>query len=186
MQRLQSFDSINSIFLLISEWIIPTGLDLEGIAALIVGIGFPYLSNFLLNFFCDKHEFARAAAKDRGESLHLTIYEAIDNKQPIELTMQNNKVYIGLVSITGDFVNEFVIVTPYFSGYREEKTKVLVITNNYQNVLVEMKKKENSSKIKIERSNLNVTLKMSDIVTAKVFYPEVYVEFERLNRRSIV
>ena len=96
------------------------------------------------------------------------------------------KVYIGLVSITGDFVNEFVIVTPYFSGYREEKTKVLVITNNYQNVLVEMKKKENSSKIEIERSNLNVTLKMSDIVTAKIFYPEVYVEFERLNRRSIV
>ena len=91
-----------------------------------------------------------------------------------------------MVSITGDFVNEFVIVPPYFSGYWEEKTKVLVITNNYQNVLVEMKKKENSSKIEIERSNLNVTLKMSDVATAKVFYPEVYVELERLNRRSIV
>ena len=161
--------------IMISEWIIPTGFNLESMAALIIGVMFPYL----LNPFFSKRKFARVAAKDRGDSLHLMIYQAIENDQPIELTMQNGKVYIGLVSITGGFVNECAIVTPYFSGYREEKTNVLVITNNYQDVLAEMMK----SGIKIKRSDLNVTLNMSDVATAKVFHPEVYVELEKLSRR---
>ena len=182
---LLTFNIMNLIISIISEWTIPTGLELESMTALFVGVGLSFLLNLILRIRFGKHEFAKVAAKDRGESLHLMIYEAIENKQPIELTMQNEKVYIGLVSITGDFFNECVIVTPYFSGYRDEKTNDLVITNNYKGVLTEMRNKENSSMIEIEHSDLNVTLKMSDVATAQIFYPEVYIELERLSRRSI-
>ena len=52
-------------------------------------------------------------------------------------------------------------------------------------VLTEMRNGENSSMIEIEHSDLNVTLKMSDVATAQVFYPEVYVELERFSRKSM-
>ena len=162
-------DSVNSI----SKWIIPTGFNLESTIAFSIGLVFPHF----LNLFFGRQKFARIMAKDQGDSLHLMIYKAIDNDQPIELTLQNRKVYIGLVSIAGDFVNENIIVTPYYSGYRDKETKVLIITNNYQDVLEEMKRKKVLQKIGIQRSNLNVTVRMRDVATARVFYPEVYAEF---------
>ena len=175
------FNYSNLMISFISDWFIPTRFDLESMMALVVGIGFP----FLFNLFSDKHKFAKIAAKDRGDSLHLMIYKAIENEQPIELMMQNGKVYIGLVMITGDLFNEYVIVTPYFSGYRDEKTNELVITNNYRDAQKEMTKKENSSRIEIEHPDLNVTLKMNDVATAQVFYPEIYAELEKLSMKSM-
>lgn len=171
------FNSINDI----SEWITPTGFNLESTVAFSMGLVLPHF----LNIFFDRQKFARIMAKNQGDSLHLMIYKAIDNRKPIELTMRNRKVYIGLVSIAGDFVNENIIVTPYYSGYRDKETRALIITSNYQDVLAEMKKKEILQKIGIERSDLNVTVRMNDVATAREYYPEVYFEFEKLSMAQV-
>ena len=168
----------------ISEWLIPTKFDLESMAALVLGIVLAYFLNAILKPIFDKHEFVKTAAKDRGELLHLMIYVATEGHKPIELTMQNDKVYIGLVSIVGELFNECVIVTPYFGGYRDKETNNMVIINNYIDVLKEINEKK-LSKIKIEQPDLNIVLKMSDVAAAQVFYPEVYTELKKLGKRSI-
>ena len=180
------FSHVNLKSSFISEWLIPTRFDLESMAALVLGIGLASFSNIILKLFFDKHEFAKAAAKDRGELLHLMIYFATESQKPIELTMQNDKVYVGLVSIKGELFNECVVVTPYFSGYRDKKTNNLVIINNYIDVLKEVREKKSLAEIKIELPDLNIILKMSDVAAAQVFYPEVYTELKKLGNRSIM
>ena len=174
------YQSIDYIVICVSEWLIPTGFNLESTLAMIIGIASPYALNRLF----DRHKWANRAAIDRGDVLHARIYEANSNKQTIELTMQNRDVYIGFISKLESLGSDFVDLIPLASGYRDEKTKDLVIKRDYTNIMIGMEEKTIISRIGINHSNLSVTLKMSDVSSAQLFYPEVYAEFERLRGRS--
>ena len=73
---------------------------------------------------------------------------------------------------------------PLAIGYRDEKTKDLVIKLDYSNIMIGIGEKTVFSETGINHSNLSITLKMSDVSAAQYFYPEVYAEFERLGRKS--
>ena len=98
--------------------------------------------------------------------------------------MQNGDVYIGFISKLEGLDIDFVDLISLASGYRDEKTKDLVIKRDYSNIMIGIGEKTIFSEIGINHSNLSITLKMSDISAAQYFYPEVYAEFERLRRRS--
>ncbi len=171
----------------ISEWFIPTGFNFESALAMIIGIGSPYLLNF--NIYKEKRvnynqKWAKRAAENRGHFLQIRIFEANSKGQLIELAMQNGEVYIGYVRILGRLDNEYISLNPCFSGYRDEKTKDLIIMRDYLKVVFGSEEKKGNLESRINHSNLSVTLKMSDVSTAQLFYPEVYAEFERLRKRS--
>lgn len=180
LSAISPINSINYIISCISEWFIPTGFNLEATLAMIIGIASPYALNRLL----DKHKWANRAAMDRGDVLHTRIYKAISNRQTIEIMMQNGDVHIGFISKLEGLDIDFVDLIPLASGYRDEKTKDLVIKRDYSNIMIGIGEKTIFSEIGINHSNLSITLKMSDISAAQYFYPEVYAEFERLRRRS--
>lgn len=155
----------------ISEWFIPTGFNFESTLAMIIGIGSPYL----LNLRKDKQKWAKRAAENRGHFLQIRIFEANSKGQAIELAMQNGEVYIGYVRILGRLDNEYINLSPCFSGYRDERTKDLVITRDYLEIVFGNNEKREALENRID---LSVTLKMSEIATARIFYPEVHAEFE--------
>lgn len=166
-----------------SEFFIPTGFNLESLLAMTFGIVLPFFVNSILLvlapfFDTGPRELTRRVAKNRGDFLYIRINDAIDMRQLIELTMQNGKVYIGYITKFGGLDSECVDLVTYASGYRDQKTRDLVITCDYSIFVVKMGK-EFFSEIGITPFDLNITLKMSDVATARVFYPDVYTEFER-------
>ena len=112
--------------------------------------------------------------------MYVRIREAIEKKRLIELTMQNGKVYIGYVTIAGDLDNECVNLIPYANGYRDEKTKTLVIENDYLETVALLEGVDFFPKFGVNPSELSVTLKLGDVATARTFYPKIYAEYKRL------
>ena len=99
------------------------------------------------------------------------------------MTMQNGTVYIGYVTIAGDLDNECVNLIPYANGYRDEKTKTLVIENDYLETMALLEGVDFFPKFGINPSELSVTLKLGDVATARTFYPKIYAECKRLTGR---
>ena len=163
---------LNSFDLMFARFI-PIGFSLESTLAMLIGIVSPTIFNPLIN----KHKAAHRSAADRGNFLQTRIYEANFKGQLVELAMQNGEVYIGFIKILGGLDNEFVELIPFASGYRDEETKNLVIARDYSEILSKMEEKD------IFPMDLSITLKMSEIVTTQLFYPEVYAEFQRLRTR---
>ena len=187
LSTMSAISTINYIIGCISEWLIPTGFNLESTLAMIIGIASPYM--FYSSIYKDKREickrkWAKRAAENRGHFLQIRIFEANSKGQLIELAMQNGEVYIGYVTILGRLDNEYISLNPCFSGYRDEKTKNLIITRDYLKVLLGSEEKKENSKNPINLTNLSITLKMSEVATAQLFYPEFFAEIERLREGS--
>ena len=66
-----------------------------------------------------------------------------------------------------------VAVVPMFSGYRDENTQDLVITLDYFPV-IDMYLEEKPS---LTEEDFRVVLPMSEIVSARLFYEDVYDQF---------
>ena len=77
--------------------------------------------------------------------------------------MANGKVYIGFP--VGMHLNdEYVKIDPYASGYRDLKTKVLRITLKYEAIDYKA----------LEEKKLYVSLKVAEVISVRIFYPEVF------------
>ena len=70
-----------------------------------------------------------------------------------------------------------VALLPLNSGYRKEDTHELEITTNYAPVLWEFLEKHGSSGLVYE--DFRVVIPMSEIVSARIFDPDVYELFQQ-------
>ena len=116
---------------------------------------------------------SRAAERD-GDLVELLIAESIDTQKLIELSLRNRKSYIGIGVFSGietiDRDKADVELLPLASGYRDEHTQELVITENYAEVLEEHPYPE--------YDDFRVVIPMSEIVSARVFDPDAYAIFQ--------
>lgn len=130
-----------------------------------------FVSPYLLNKRYNEDEMARKTAKEKGNLKELLLRESIDRKAMVELSLQSGKVYIGFVSEIGIDDGTDVALIPVVSGYRKEETRELKITTEYTFV---------RNVFSLDDDVFQIVFKMSEIVTARIFDPDVYELFKTL------
>lgn len=102
---------------------------------------------------------------------------AVDSQKSIAISLDNRKVYIGLVARTNepDYQHSSITILPLFSGYREEKTMKMIITNRYVEVF-EYLEEDGPSSFPVE--DFYIVLPVIRVSSCHIFNDEIY---ERLN-----
>lgn len=146
----------------------PDPFTTEVILSLILALVLPFLFNVVYR----SRRGAKRAARNAGEHIELLIIESIEEKVPVEITLRNREIYIGLAGDTGigGSHDADVAVVPMFSGYRDEDTLDLVVTLDYFPV-IDMYLEEDPSRTK---EDFRVVLPMNEIVSARLFDEDVY------------
>lgn len=81
-----------------------------------------YKLPFILNLACNREKAARKAAWDRGDRLELLMARSFEEATQLEISLRNNKCYIGYV-VQGPFVIHGTVdveILPTASGYRDQ------------------------------------------------------------------
>ena len=89
--QLRLFRAIN-LFRASLEDLFQEPFTVEVLLSLVLAVCLPGV----LNAFYDDHKGAERAAVEAGDHIELLIQESIDDQVPVEVTLRNRKIYIGL------------------------------------------------------------------------------------------
>lgn len=147
--------------------------DYYGTATLSALLGFAL--PIVFNRFYGKEKAARKTAAESGNLIELLIRESIDKEKLVELSLRSGKSYIGFVFESGiaRHGESDVALIPMASGYRKEDTRELEITTDYAPVILETIEDPTS----LVYGDFRIVIPMSEIVTARIFDPDVYELF---------
>lgn len=133
----------------------------------------------VINQFYGKEKAMRRTARESGNLIELIIRENNESGKLVELSLKSGKSYIGFVLESGiaRHGESDVALLPLKSGYRKEDTHELEITTNYAPVLWEFLQNPESSGLNYE--DFRIVIPMSEIVSARIFDPDVYELFQQ-------
>ena len=162
----------------ISEiWKSQVPFDYYGTAVLsaLLGVVLP----IVINWFYAEEKAMRRTARESGNLIELLIRENNESGKLVELSLRSGKSYIGFVFESGiaRHGESDVALLPMASGYRKEDTRELEITTDYAPVL--WKSLEESPRLVYE--DFRIVIPMSEVVTARIFDPDVYELFKSDN-----
>lgn len=162
------------------EFLLPSSTDFSyhhGVLSVLLGFAAP----LVINPFYDRERAERRTANERGHLIELLIAESFDRSELVEISLRSGKSYIGfaLDSRMTRRGESDVALLPMASGYRDEGSQKLKITNNYEDVILEYSGSENSS---VQIKDFRVVFPMSDIVSARIFLPKVWRRFRQENQ----
>ena len=137
-------------------------------------------------YFYSKDDAIIWAVNKNGDELETLVKDSALNGQTIQLTLKNDKVYIGFCEETPiPQRTNYLKISPILSGYRDKETKKLEITTNYFKVVEEyIKDIEKKEEIELEEITLNtdVIIKQDEILTASIYEQEIYDKFNKGNQ----
>ena len=131
-----TFPSIRSLW----DQLAPHNIPFLGTAfvSLLLGIVSPWVMNLILikAHLLTPREAQTLAVRNHGNHLLQLLHKAAENEQPVSITLDNNKVYIGLVAAAPNLAphDTYLAITPIFSGYRVKETLELKFTMDYLKV----------------------------------------------------
>lgn len=139
------------------------------------------ISRNMGNFFKQSGERnLRAIEKVCQESTFRSkIYEGIVNKKFFQVTLKNNKAYIGQVfNVSPELYNskmEYFSLCPVMSGYRDNDTHQLIIVNYYYEYFLQHKNVMNDESVFYNMLNeFTVVIPVNDICSLSFFDPDAY------------
>lgn len=120
---------------------------------------------------------SRAWQKDDFSSL---LDYATHSGKLISFTLDNRKVYIGLITRTNEphWESSHVTLLPLYSGYREEEDLSLVIKNTYEEVFDYFECRQSGRESSFTIEDFYIVIPLSKIASSHIFNPEI---FHRVN-----
>ena len=184
--QLRLFRAIN-LFRASLEDLFQEPFTVEVLLSLVLAVCLPGV----LNAFYDDHKGAERAAVEAGDHIELLIQESIDDQVPVEVTLRNRKIYIGLglEDGIGTSSESDIALIPMYSGYRDEETLNLKIEIDYLSAIWEFLEYDEggSSDEDIDRwssEEFRVVIPVTEIVSARLFDEELYDEFAELEGQT--
>ena len=159
--------------------LLPSGVAFDhrhgaSVLSVLLGLTIP----LVINRFYGREKAERRTANERGDLIELLITESLDRSKPVELSLRNGKSYIGFALSSGMARpgESDVALVPTASGYRHKDSQELIITNNYERVILKYfeSEQENSDAL---FEDFQVVIPMSEIISARIFVPEAYALF---------
>ena len=174
--RLAIIFLLNPFFPSIGEtWKFHAPFAYSGTVALSVLLG--GVLPIVINWFYGKEKAAQRVAVESGDVIEILISESIESEKFVELSLRSGKSYIGLALESGIATHgePDIALIPIASGYRSEETHKLQITTNHAAIFEEFLSE--SSDMVYE--DFRIVIPMSEIVSARIFDPEVYERFQQ-------
>lgn len=123
--------------------------------------------------FSRAREYERALKKF-GSQLENRLFEALDKKTQVLITLKNRKVYIGYVLLLSDIFSErerlYITIWPMLSGYRDPDNLIIKVTNDYTETYQQLDG-ENLNNIRLfienvsEVYDLSICIRIDEIVS---------------------
>jgi len=111
-----------------------------------------------------------------GSELEILLRNNVEQEQLVQVTLKNDKFYVGyVVSIPIPHRSNFVVMSPVFGGYRDDR-KQLKFTTAYNLVYAEYVSENRATDI---RKLSHVHLRMDEIIIANKFDVEMYDKFRK-------
>ncbi len=114
-------------------------------------------------------------------NMDFLIFDAMIQNQPLQVTLQSRKVYIGCVTkfTFPETRKADILMLPLYSGYRDEKTQELTITTNYRYLI-----KKLDLFLLTENDYWSIAIRTSDIATVRNFNEKIHELFESQNKKQ--
>ena len=140
----------------------------------------------VINQFYGKEKAMRRATIDSGNLIEQLIRDNNGSKNLVELSLRSGKSYIGFALASGiaRHGEPDIALIPLQSGYRKSDTHELEITTNYAPVILRsFTEQEERQETSSDLEDFRIVIPMSEIVSARIFDPEVY---ENLHQKIIL
>jgi hypothetical protein len=132
------------------------------------------LSNLIIRWFYKNNEPVSWAVEKNGDEIEKLFKRSVDEGILIQITLKNNKVYIGFSEIIPEpQKTNYLILTPMISGYRDSETKQLKITTDYFKIVDHYISKLDD-KNESFTLNTDVIIRQDEILTAGVYEQEIF------------
>ena len=141
-----------------------------------ISVALAVIIPLVANPFLDENKYAMRAADAHGDLIEYLMQEALDSSHLVEISTKSSKSYIGFVQFSSVTASEEsdIAIAPIASGYRDSKTRALVITTNYLPVLL-----DNSLDTLDFHEHFRVVISLTEIASARRFDPRVYELFRQ-------
>lgn len=156
------------------------------VTSFLFAVAFVYSSNLVINkWFEDyKYGFFTRLIFEIGDELEQLFLETLLEQDMVQISLKNNKVYIGFIAeVNEPQKTNYISLIPIFSGYRKPRSKRLVITTPYHDVVDALIDNENehieeAQEDSLDSDYMKIVIKQDEILTASRFDPEVYNLFQ--------
>lgn len=151
-------------------------LETEYVLTLALAVILP----IILNVVYQSRSGVERAVNNTGEHIEILIINSSKNVTPIEVTLDNRRIYIGIAlhSGVGKSPDSDAVIFPYYSGHRDEKTLELVRDTIYTHVLSEHVRQDNLK----GAERFRIAIPMSRIVSARPFEQEIFNQFMQMRQ----
>lgn len=140
-----------------------------------------YLINGVILFIWKYHGVISKALDKHGDELEQLFRDSVNQALPVQITLKNEKVYLGLVEkIPEPKKTNYIVLITLYSGYRQKDTKEMVLTTSYApiNELIE------SGEIAPKTDKFRVIIKQDEILTAQPHDAVLYTQFIKTKSES--
>jgi hypothetical protein len=120
--------------------------------------------------------FIKRAIRKFGNEIEQLCQESIDMGFALQVTLKNDKVYIGFVDKAPEpSKTNYLLFTPLYSGYRDPITKEMTLNNNYSDVINSLIDDKEYKRLSI----MSLVIKQDEILTMSPHDPEIYDRFNK-------
>lgn len=141
---------------------------------LVLVLGLTIILNVLIKWGFGVTSIISDAIDKYGDELEQLLRDSVVNGQAVQLTLKNEKVYLGVVQeIQEPKKTNYVTLIPLYSGYRDKDTKKMKLTTSYETITQLIDQQVISPKI----DQMLVIIKKDEILIAQPHDPEIYSSF---------
>lgn len=168
------------------QYIIPLGYphSAKMILTLPVGYLLPKLINW--NVMRDKAKYVKKMNIVITDELDKMIFNNASDQELVMLSMNNGKVYIGIVTSLRVNNEPFIRMLPFGSGYRSNETHRVNLTTDYTSAYESFLRMYRGNDNKLSEhideygNDIAIVLPLDKVDKASPFSPELYQSFHRL------
>lgn len=120
------------------------------------------------------------AIDEIGTELELLLKNCAETEDLVQITLKNDKFYIGyVVSIPIPQRSNYIVISPAFSGYREKESKKLQFTEEYLEIYASYVAEAKATDIK---TLSHIHIKIDEILVANRFDIDMYEKFQKRHK----
>ena len=175
-----SFDNFDSFArLLVLEYDFDEYFPIKNTLTILLGILLSIIVACINNKIVPRNKAVIKAAIKNGDHVEILFHDALLKKKPVEVMLKSGISYVGYVLRTGSYpVESDVSIIVLMSGYRDEKTKRLRLTDNYASKIQAIMSEHHQDGFR--GKDIRVVFPIENVETVRMFDIRDYNDYSSL------
>lgn len=128
----------------------------------------------------DAERRALGEAENFGDPLQMLLAKAVGETRQVKVNLLGGKIYVGFVMQPTEIKDrtDYLVLWPYFSGYRDQETLKAVITTDYGPIYEQIRQNpQDFPNFSVTVDDCQVVIPASEIQAISLFDPKVFRSF---------